>query len=91
MCGDCWFNGLCRRFLLLISLNRVNKKNGADDDVSGDKEKLSIEYVDTTRFSTKSQRRQMKMSSYVCKFCKRRLGHQHELNTHILKNHSKNL
>jgi hypothetical protein len=72
-------------------LDRGDKKNDDDNDDSGDKEKLSIEYVDTTRFSTKSQRRQMKMKSYVCKFCKRRLGHQHELNTHILKNHSKKI
>jgi hypothetical protein len=72
-------------------LDRGDKKNDDDNDDSGDKEKLSIEYVDTTRFSTKSQRRQMKMNSYVCKFCKRRLGHQHELNTHILKNHSKKI
>jgi len=75
-----------------MSLDRASKKNGGGGgDVSGDKEKLSIEYVDTTRFSTKSQRRQMKRNGYVCRFCKRRLGHQHELNTHIINNHSKKI
>ncbi len=71
-------------------LDRVNKKNNDDaDDDGGGNEHLSIEYVDTTRFSTKSHRKEMKKSNYVCKFCKRRLSHPHELNTHILNNHPK--
>ena len=72
-------------------MNKKNSDHDGDGDVSDAIEQLSIEYVDTTRFSAKSQRRQMKKNNYVCKFCKRRLSHPHELNTHILNNHSKKL
>lgn len=54
-------------------LDRVNKKNSdhdGDGEVSVSIEQLSIEYVDTTRFSTKSQRRQMKRTIMYVNFVK---------------------
>ncbi|MER5176531.1 MAG: hypothetical protein ABJB76_12100 [Candidatus Nitrosocosmicus sp.] len=64
-------------------MSKTNKKNKNNVD----KNSLSIEYVDTTRYSTKSQRRDISKNDFICKYCKRRLANSSELNNHMLNKH----
>jgi hypothetical protein len=55
-------------------------------NINYDGDSLSIEYIDTTRYYTKSQRKDIRKNEIICKYCKRRLANSSELNGHMLKN-----
>ncbi|MBA3977944.1 MAG: hypothetical protein H0X50_07125 [Nitrosopumilus sp.] len=61
------------------------KKNSSNKDVE---EILGSEYIDATRYSTKSQLRDTKKNDFICKYCKRRLTNSSELHSHINSKHS---
>jgi hypothetical protein len=65
-------------------LSKAHKKNIQNDS----EDYLSIEYVDTTKYLTKSQRKEINKNNFICKYCKRRLPNAFDLKDHMHNKHN---
>lgn len=65
-------------------LSETDKKNNSSKI---DEDSLSIEYVDITRYRTKSQLSGRSKNGFICKYCKRRLANSTDLKSHIINKH----
>ncbi len=52
-----------------------------------DKDYLSIGYIDTKRYLTKSQGKEVNENNFICKYCKRRLANAFYLKDHMVNKH----
>jgi hypothetical protein len=68
----------------ILNLDKKNKKNNDVNETL-----FSIEYIDTTRYSNKNQRRANSKNDFICKYCKRRVLNISELRNHMLNKHAK--
>ncbi|MDQ6722892.1 MAG: hypothetical protein M3Z01_01320 [Thermoproteota archaeon] len=65
-------------------MSETDKKNNSSKI---DEDSLSIEYVDKTRYQTKSQLRGRSKNGFICKYCKRRLVNSADLKSHMINKH----